>query len=125
MPGEHFEPCAASDCRPRVRWLRSRHFAALCSIKRVHVGKILGPSRPQFRRNQFGVGNKEAGGFFKKLGQRSAIGTPTPAIVPRSNGRAGGKGAARPAKWPAGAESCALAAPPADKATGSASAGAT
>ena len=50
MPGEHFEPCAASDCRPRVRWSRSRHFAALCSIKCVHVGKILGPSRRQFRR---------------------------------------------------------------------------
>jgi hypothetical protein len=124
MPGVHFKTLC-SDCRPRVRWSWSRHFAALCLIKRVHVGKILGPSRRQFRRNQFGVGNKETGRCFKKLAQRKAIGTPAPGIVPRSNGRAGGSGAVRPAKWLAGAESCALAAPPADKATGSASAGAT
>src|SRR5580704_19737346 len=61
---------------------------------------------------------KQAG--FRKRAQRRAIGTPAPGIVPRSNGRAGGNGTARPAKRPAGAESGALASPPADKARGSA-----
>ncbi len=101
-----------------------------------HVRKAGGPRLGQFRMmlhcqchgqnrksNWSATGEfKEAGGLFKNLAQRKAIGTPAPGIVPRSNGRAGGNGTTRPAKWPAGAESGSLAA---GKATGSASAGAT
>src|ERR1700730_14513999 len=36
--------------------------------------------------------SKKTSGFLKKFSQRKAIGTPAPGIVPRSNGRVGGKG---------------------------------
>src|ERR1700731_495831 len=52
---------------PKVRWSRSRLFAGLGLIKRVHVGEILWPPHRQFRRAQIGTGNK--GGKRESLAQ--------------------------------------------------------